>query len=91
MSVCPSVNVENSDLNDLNYSNDPNDQMAASFADDWPYGIFVIEVAIYTLTTDLNVRLVVLMRDPRAVRSSRNKRSWCNFAACNSAKVGVIS
>ena len=27
------------------------------------------------------------MRDPRAVRSSRNKIGWCNFKACNSAEV----
>lgn len=27
------------------------------------------------------------MRDPRAVRSSRNKIGWCNFEACNSAEV----
>lgn len=36
---------------------------------------------------DLNVKIIVLMRDPRAVRSSRNKIGWCNFEACNSAKV----
>ena len=33
------------------------------------------------------MKLIVLMRDPRAVRSSRNKIGWCNFAACNSAEV----
>ena len=31
--------------------------------------------------------MIVLMRGPRAVRSSRNKRGWCNFKACNSAEV----
>lgn len=36
---------------------------------------------------DLNVKIIVLMRDPRAVRSSRNKIGWCNFEACNSAEV----
>ena len=37
--------------------------------------------------SDLNVKIIVLMRDPRAVRSSRNKIGWCNFKACNSAEV----
>ena len=32
------------------------------------------------------MKLIVLMRDPRAVRSSRNKIGWCNFEACNSAE-----
>ena len=30
------------DLNDLHYLNDPSDWMTGSFADDWPYGIFII-------------------------------------------------
>ena len=33
------------------------------------------------------MKMIVLMRDPRAVRSSRNKIGWCNFEACNSAEV----
>ena len=29
----------------------------------------------------------MLIRDPRAVRSSRNGIGWCNFEACNSLEV----
>ena len=36
---------------------------------------------------DLNIKLIVLMRDPRAVRSSRNKLKWCSFDACNTLEV----
>lgn len=36
---------------------------------------------------DLNLKLLVLIRDPRAVRSSRNGIGWCNFEACNSLEV----
>merc|ERR1712126_719268 len=32
---------------------------------------------------DINLKLLVLVRDPRAVRSSRNGLTWCNFWACN--------
>ena len=36
---------------------------------------------------ELNIKLIVLMRDPRAVRSSRNKLKWCSFDACNTLEV----
>ena len=39
------------------------------------------------LVTDPGIKIIVLLRDPRAVRSSRNKLPWCNFAACNHPKV----
>ena len=52
-------------------------------------GVILVKT-IYVLSCyilDLNVKMIVLMRDPRAVRSSRNKIGWCNFEACNSASV----
>ena len=52
-------------------------------------GVILVKT-IYVLSCyilDLNVKMIVLMRDPRAVRSSRNKIGWCNFEACNSAEV----
>ena len=36
------------------------------------------------LNTDPRLKIILLVRDPRAVRSSRLKRNWCNFPACNS-------
>ena len=30
----------------------------------------------------LNIKIIALFRDPRAVRSSRLGRSWCNFDSC---------
>ena len=32
---------------------------------------------------NINLKIIALFRDPRAVRSSRNGRSWCNFPSCN--------
>ena len=32
---------------------------------------------------NMNLKIIALFRDPRAVRSSRNGRSWCNFPSCN--------
>ena len=32
---------------------------------------------------NLNLKIIALFRDPRAVRSSRLGRSWCNFPSCN--------
>lgn len=31
----------------------------------------------------INLKIIALFRDPRAVRSSRLGRSWCNFPSCN--------
>jgi len=31
----------------------------------------------------LNLKIIALFRDPRAVISSRRGRSWCNFPSCN--------
>ena len=32
---------------------------------------------------NLDLKIIALFRDPRAVRSSRLGRSWCNFPSCN--------
>jgi hypothetical protein len=32
---------------------------------------------------DINLKIIALFRDPRAVRSSRLGRSWCNIPSCN--------
>lgn len=41
---------------------------------------------IAPLLDQLDFKLILLLRDPRAVRSSRNKLGWCNFASCNDVR-----
>ena len=41
---------------------------------------------IAPLLEQLDFKLILLLRDPRAVRSSRNKLGWCNFASCNDVR-----
>ena len=44
----------------------------------------VRQAAPLLLHPDLNIKVIALFRDPRAVRSSRASRGWCKFSACNS-------
>jgi len=39
------------------------------------------------LSSDPDIKFIVLLRDPRAIRSSRNRLPWCTFEACSHPKL----
>ena len=42
------------------------------------------------LSSDPDIKFIVLLRDPRAIRSSRNRLPWCTFEACSHPKVVIF-